>query len=165
MFENFDKMIRGENKKFKNSIKKQDEIMKKTIRKQQKEINNAMKFSVTKSVSTEKRVPIRTKRKKEVYEKYKHKCAKCGIRKPLQIHHINMKNKDNRLSNLILLCANHHYLEHQKKFRKKYKKYDLVKGYTTTTRLIKKKKPVKKKRKRKIKQNNYLQIPKIDFGI
>ncbi len=52
-------------------------------------------------------------------ERYKNltgesKCASCGLSEwlgqpiPLEIHHINGNNRDNRLSNLTLLCPNCH---------------------------------------------------------
>jgi len=42
------------------------------------------------------------------------KCERCGYDKSqiLQIHHINRNRKDNRLSNLELICPNCHYEEH-----------------------------------------------------
>jgi len=46
-------------------------------------------------------------RYKKVFEKYKFKCAKCGSKKKLEIHHINKKS-DNRLESLILVCSKCH---------------------------------------------------------
>lgn len=45
-----------------------------------------------------------------------HKCEKCGLTMwqdkeiPLELHHINGNNRDNRLENLMLLCPNCHAL-------------------------------------------------------
>ena len=45
-----------------------------------------------------------------------HKCECCGLGRwnghaiPLELHHINGNNKDNRLENLMLLCPNCHAL-------------------------------------------------------
>jgi len=72
------------------------------------------------SISKEGRVRIPAKRKKQVYEKYKHTCAyhRCKEKRILDIHHKNMKAHDNRLANLELLCPTHHRKRHEEKYRK-----------------------------------------------
>ena len=51
-------------------------------------------------------------------------CEKCGLRSwndeiiPLELHHINGNNKDNSLSNLLLLCPNCHALTDNYRNRK-----------------------------------------------
>ena len=56
-------------------------------------------------------------RKKILEEGIKeHKCECCGLTEwmgkpiPLELHHINCNNQDNRLENLLLLCPNCHAL-------------------------------------------------------
>lgn len=51
---------------------------------------------------------------------FKHyQCEKCGIsewngeKAPLELHHINCNPSDNRIENLIILCANCHMIEHR----------------------------------------------------
>ena len=89
--------------------------------------DNAKKFKQLTSVqiksliAKEGRVRIPAKRRHEVEGKYYNKCAKCSKKSPLQIHHINQKNNDNALRNLILLCANHHCELHSKGKNKKRK--------------------------------------------
>ena len=58
---------------------------------------------------------IPAKLKKEVYEKCKGRCVKCGSKKKLHIHHIKefAKGGLNELNNLILLCAACHAEEHK----------------------------------------------------
>ena len=100
------------------------------------------------SMRAEGRVRIKAALKKKVYEKCKGKCAHKGCKQTrfLQIHHKNQKNSDNNLSNLVLLCPNHHAEAHSKEFRRRY-------GTDITgrkkTRLVKKKPKTKKKRIRK----------------
>lgn len=60
-------------------------------------------------------------KKRLIQEKYfEEKCNKCGIthwfgeKVPLELHHINCNNKDNRLENLDILCPNCHAYEHRK---------------------------------------------------
>jgi len=55
----------------------------------------------------------------EVLEKYKNKCNVCkktaaqlGVK--LQVHHKDRNNRNPALSNLELLCPNHHYAKHGK---------------------------------------------------
>lgn len=50
----------------------------------------------------------------------KYKCERCGRKRwmgykiPLTLHHINKDNRDNRIKNLEILCANCHRIEHKK---------------------------------------------------
>lgn len=52
--------------------------------------------------------------KKKVYEDWRGRCGFCGIKLPLEEHHIIAKSKDpsliNTPENLILVCSNHHAL-------------------------------------------------------
>lgn len=95
-------------------------------------------------------------KKRKVRERAKNTCEYrgCKHKENLQFHHKNMKNSDNRLSNIELLCPNHHMKRHSQKIRKTTGR-DWVTG-EKTTRLVKKpkKKITKKKttKKRKIKR-------------
>lgn len=57
-----------------------------------------------------------------------HRCELCGLNEwknnpiPLELHHINGNNRDNRLSNLKLLCPNCHALTDSYRGRNKKKK-------------------------------------------
>jgi hypothetical protein len=53
--------------------------------------------------------------KKEVKEKYKNKCARCGSKENLHLHHIEhfSKGGQNTTDNLLLLCASCHAEEHR----------------------------------------------------
>ena len=95
-------------------VKAQDRAIKKVVKKQDKDIKKLSNISIKQLIAKEGRVRIDAKRRKEVYEGYKNKCAKCPTRAPLQIHHKNGKNSGNGLSNLVLLCANCHYKIHAK---------------------------------------------------
>ena len=74
-------------------------------------------------------------------------CRKCKWKKNLQFHHKNMKNSDNRVSNIELLCPNHHQKRHDQKIRKVVSR-DMLGN--KKTRLVKK---TKNKRKPKKKNN------------
>ena len=134
---------------FDKAIKKQNKDLQKTINKQNKSLAKSMNLTLKKSISQEGRVRIPAKRRHEVENKYNKKCAVCK-KKPsgvtLQIHHKNMKNNDNKLSNLELLCPNDHIARHSKAFRRVYK--DSF-GNKRLTRLVKKKPKKKKKCVRK----------------
>jgi len=55
-----------------------------------------------------KRVPIANKIKNKVYDIAGGKCQKCGKAGSLKIHHIDSNPSNNTITNLILLCGNHH---------------------------------------------------------
>tara|TARA_B100001971_G_C18211448_1_gene550969 strand:+ start:677 stop:1027 length:351 start_codon:yes stop_codon:yes gene_type:complete len=103
-------------------MKNQEKAHNKINKRNTKAVNKMMSASSIKSlISKEGRIRIPAKRRHEVEDKYKKKCAVCKRSPPptLQIHHINQKNSDNRLSNLKLLCPNHHYTLHSKGKNKK----------------------------------------------
>lgn len=93
------------------------------------------------------REPISASLRKQALEIAKYKCQypKCKVSNkyiPLQAHHINLKNDNNRLSNIKMLCPTHHSKVHQK-FSKKYK--------TEQKRLEKKKKKLLEKKAKELK--------------
>ncbi len=69
----------------------------------------------------------------------KHQCERCGRTKwegepiPLEVHHINGNNKDNRLENLQMLCPNCHALTDTYCGRSKKKKLKIKKERPDTT--------------------------------
>ncbi len=71
---------------------------------------SAMNFSLEdeRESSRKRRVPIRMSVKKEVFERAENVCQHCGHSFGLDIHHIDENPSNNRMSNLILLCANCH---------------------------------------------------------
>lgn len=155
--EDIQKSIAREQASINNSISKEQKAIQKSIAKE-------VKISISKEISKEGRVRIPAKRRHEVENKYHNKCAKghqniSGVK--LQIHHINMKNNDNKLSNLELLCPNHHIQRHSKLFRKRYVKKGLL-GTSVRTRLITKEKNKelnRKKAKQKRANTNLLGNP------
>lgn len=56
-----------------------------------------------------------------------HKCEICGLTEwqgcaiPLELHHVNGDNRDNRLENILLLCPNCHALTDSYRGRNKHK--------------------------------------------
>ena len=58
--------------------------------------------------------PVPVEMKKKVLDRAKRACEypKCKENKLLQFHHKNLKNTDNRASNIELLCPNHHRSGH-----------------------------------------------------
>ena len=84
--------------------------------------------------------------------KAKNKCQypQCSIKEggdiKLQIHHKNMINENNNLSNLMVLCATHHGVMHRK-YKIVHNK-DLT-GRRISSRIVKKKTADKIKKQRK----------------
>ena len=119
LYGNMGNSLRKQNKKLATSLRNQkNKIAKqlKTNNKQQQEaLKKVMNIKVKSIISKESRIRVPAKRRHEVEDKYKNKCAVKNCRgRPLQIHHKNMKSSDNRLVNLELLCANDHYAKHAK---------------------------------------------------
>ena len=84
--------------------------------KSQKLLKKQLSISAKSLIAKEGRIPIPAKRKHEVRDKFKNKCAVKNCRgKPLQFHHKNAKNSDNKLNNLILLCEICHWFVHSNK--------------------------------------------------
>ena len=61
------------------------------------------------------REPVNAETTKKVMERAKNKCQypRCNEKENLEIHHKNMNNNDSKLSNLMLLCPNHHTKKHK----------------------------------------------------
>jgi hypothetical protein len=99
------------------------------------------------------REPVRIEIKKKVIDRAKKICEypRCKEKEFLEFHHKNMKNNDNRATNIELLCPKHHRKRHSEKIRKTVS-YDIVTGQKII-RLAKK--PKKKTTKRKRFQNLY----------
>jgi 5-methylcytosine-specific restriction endonuclease McrA len=137
------------------SIARDQKAMKASMVRDQKAMKKSMNVNIKSSISKEGRTRIPAKRRKEVKEKYHHKCAVCKKKFPtMHVHHKNMKNSDNRLVNLEYLCPNHHSIKHTKAFRRTYK--DLW-GNKKGSRLVKKKpKPTKRKKRRVRRKTNSL---------
>lgn len=112
------------------------------------------------------REPLPAKKKKEALAKAKNKCQYpgCKVKKgivKLQFHHINMKNDDNRLSNIKVLCPNHHDVIHRKIKRKIQK--DIL-GREVKSRIVKvKSKNKKRKAKRKRQPSLNILAPSRDW--
>ena len=132
------KAIREQQKSLSGAVREQQRGISRAVKEQQKAVIKAMHSFIRKEISKEGRVRIPAKRRNEVKEKYHNKCAVCKKKpvKTLQIHHKDMRNNNNALSNLELLCPNHHIQRHEKKFRKIYKDSW---GNRRGTRLVKKK--------------------------
>ena len=104
--------------------------------------------SIFSKASSRERVPA--KKKDAVRERARNTCEfrGCNHKTNLHFHHKNMKADDNRVSNLELICPNHHAVRHTKKIRKVVYE-DRMMG-VKKTRLTKK---TNKKKKAK-KENN-----------
>ena len=107
--------------------------------------------SLKKMLGYSSREPIPADKKRAIIERAGNKCEVChkklpGV--PLEFHHKNMKNDDNRLSNLQLLCPNHHRRKHT---IARWKVYRDVLGNPIASRIIKKKKGASGKSSRKAK--------------
>jgi len=152
MVYNYNNDILKEQKAMQAEIAKEQRNLQNNIAKDQRILQKDLAKSLKFSISKEGRVRIPAKRRHEVEDKYHNKCAVCKL-KPckLQIHHKNMKNNDNCLSNLELLCPNHHIQRHSKMFRRKYHTQTLM-GSRVTSRLV-------KKGKKKIRRQNSLGYP------
>ena len=113
------------------------------------------------------REPLPAKVKNAVKERAKNICEYrgCKYKENLQFHHIDMKNSDNRKSNIELLCPNHHAKRHSDKIRKIIG-YDILTG-ENITRLVKKpnKKKTTKKKPKKRKTTRKKSSPKDPFDI
>lgn len=96
---------------------------------------------------TSSREPVPGKIKRNVKERARYTCeySGCDYKEDLQFHHINMKNWDNRASNIELLCPNHHKKRHNKKIRKVISE-NILTG-EKKTRLVTKSKNKKPKKK------------------
>jgi len=109
------------------------------------------------------REPIPAKIKKETMKRANHKCQwpNCKEKEILDFHHKNMRNDDNRVLNIIVLCPTHHRMYHKKY---KLKKEKDVLGRTIRERVIKA--PSRKRKKRNTnRKNDIFGIGKLDFGI
>ena len=87
--------------------------------------------------------PVPVEMKKKVMDRAKRICEypKCKENKLLQFHHRNLKNTDNRASNIELLCPNHHKKRHSEKTRKTVS-YDILTGEKITRFSTKPKKKI-----------------------
>jgi len=112
------------------------------------------------------REPIPASKKKEALRKAKGKCqwVRCSERDILDLHHLNLRNDDNRLSNIKVLCPTHHRKIHQQIKRKIER--DIV-GREIKSRLVKVKPKTKKKVKRKKtrRKTNSILYPSLKWGI
>ena len=96
---------------FKKKIKSENRFISKFSKDTDKELMKFVNANILSDVRLEKRKPLSSKLKKEVYKKYNGKCDICGIKKGLDVHHVNFKNNVNKLINLRLLCVLHHRLQ------------------------------------------------------
>lgn len=115
----FKRRLLQQEQSLKNAISKQTRDLSRNIKQQEKSLKKISYIKQT--ISKEGRIRILAKRKHEVMEKYNNQCADCkksrrrktrGV--TLQIHHRDGNNRNNKISNLILLCPNHHYSKHSK---------------------------------------------------
>jgi len=78
-------------------------------------------YSSHKGIMTKERVAIPKKTQRALLVECGHKCSihLCNEKTALEFHHINGNPSDNRKSNLIVLCANHHALAQSGKIDRK----------------------------------------------
>jgi len=94
------------------------------------------------------REPILASKKKKALEKAKGKCewSKCSEKDILDYHHVNLKNDDNRPSNIKVLCPTHH-----RKIQQQIKRVMIkdITGREIKSKLIKTDSKSKKKKTKK----------------
>jgi hypothetical protein len=103
-----------------------------------------------------KRTPVRSSDKKHLLDYQNGKCFTCKKSfkqmkvRPI-LHHKNLNPKDNRISNMILVCPNCHDKIHQKQQKVRIKTKDAfgLTTYKVVKRGVKRKSNKKKKRKKK----------------
>jgi hypothetical protein len=121
------------------------------------------------------REPIPSGMRKKTFEKAKNKCqwrgCKIKLPMPLDVHHMNLRSDDNKLSNFKVFCPTHHRMWHQQNKLKVVrddlgfiKKRRVVRVKKTVKKKVKRKTPVKKD-KRKSKYKNFFGLDMKDFGI
>lgn len=114
---------------------------------------------VQRMISTKRiREPVNAKIKTAVRKRAGNKCEArgCNHSKYLEFHHKNMKNDDNKVANIILLCPNHHR-EYHDKYKVTSKKDVLGYAIPGSTKVISKTKAIAD---RKAKKNlNILGMP------
>ncbi|MBN2603637.1 MAG: HNH endonuclease [Candidatus Thermoplasmatota archaeon] len=111
------------------------------------EIPEPPKIKILGGMEVSSREPVPIEIKKKVLDRAKRICEypKCKEKEFLEFHHKNLKNSDNRASNIELLCPKHHRKRHSEKIKKTVG-YDILSG-EKITRL--KTKPRKKASARK----------------
>jgi len=125
------------------------------------DIDKMLRQAAGQKVSSRERVPTDTKN--NVRKRARNTCEypRCKEKEFLEFHHIDMRNNNNRLSNIELLCPKHHRKRHSEKIRKVVGK-DWITG-EKKTRLVRK--PVKKSKKKTTKKKTESRKKKTDqFG-
>jgi len=123
----------------------------------------------------EKRKPVRQSDRKHLLDYQKGKCFKCKksfkqMRVRPILHHKNLNPKDNRITNLILICPNCHDKIHQKQKKVRVRttniyglpEYKVVKK-TVRKKFTKKKKTKKRKTKRRRSKTDQFGLPIIEL--
>ena len=105
------------------------------------------------------REPIPAKVKHVIESRAGNMCegSQCQQRQYLEFHHLNMKNDDNRISNIRLLCPNHHKAWHDKNKKVSHRN---ITGRETESVIVKKGKYKETKAKMREK---YSLIPKFEL--
>jgi 5-methylcytosine-specific restriction endonuclease McrA len=80
-------------------------------------VTSKIKDTTNKIVFDEKvseREPIPSELRQEIYTRAQNRCENetCGYKSTLHIHHIDMNNSNNKLTNLLALCPNCHCKAH-----------------------------------------------------
>lgn len=112
-----------------------------------------------------KRTAVRTSDKKHLLDHQNGKCYRCKksfkqMKVRAILHHKNLNPKDNRITNMVLVCPNCHDKIHQKQKKVRVRTTDAL-GFTTykvVKKGVKKKSKAKKKTRRKRKPTDPFEI-------
>lgn len=87
-----------------------------------------------------KKQPLEHRKEERIYRDlcfsfHKEECCLCGWNLSVDVHHVNENHDDNRIENMVPLCANHHRVIHMNEYKEKYQ--EQVQDYLKSVGLVK----------------------------